>query len=134
MLSDSLGAGAQRHHSLEVLRLVLIVEDRPAVAVQVGPARAPAGGVPLGDDAMHPIRREETILDALTEAVFVDRIAEVEVGIAAFLPQGCRRHAELNGGLEVVEDAAPGAVVACAAAMALVHDNQVEEIRCVSLE
>ncbi len=127
MSGDGLGAGTQRDDALEVPGLVLVVGNRPAVAVEVVLARPPARGVPFGD-AMHPVRREEAVVDALPEAVFVDRIAEVPVRVAGLVAQGRGRHAELEGRLEVFEDGAPRAGVARAAAVALVHDHQVEEV------
>ena len=44
------------------------------------------------------------------------------------LPHGRGRHAELEGRLEVVQDLPPVALVPGAAPMALVHDDEVEEI------
>ena len=107
---------------------VFVVGDRPAVAIKLVLARPPAGGVPFGDDAMHAIGREEAVVDALPQAVLVDRIAEVEVGVAVVVAQRRRGHAELIGGLEVFEDGAPRAVVAGAAAVAFIDDDQVEEV------
>ena len=78
---------------------------------------------------MDAVRGEEAVVDALAQAVCVDRIAEIEVGVAVVVAQRRGGHAELEGGLEVFEDLAPGAVVARAAAVALVHDDQVEEVR-----
>ena len=91
-------------------------------------AGPPAGGVPRGDDAMDAVGGEEAVVDALPQAVGVERVAEVAVGVAVVLAQRGGRHAELVGGLEVLEDLAPVALVAGAAAMALVHDDQVEEV------
>ena len=125
---DGLRAGAKRDDALEILGLVFIVRDLPAVAVEFVLARPPAGGIPLGDDAMHAVRREEAVVDALAQTVFVDRIAEVEVGVAVIFAQRRRGHAELIGGLEVFEDLPPGAVVPRAAAMTFVDDDEVEEV------
>ena len=60
--------------------------------------------------------------------VGVNRLAEVgDVGnVFGFLGRG--GHAELDGAGEVVEDFAPGGIIGGAAAMALVDDDQVEEI------
>ena len=77
---------------------------------------------------MHAVGREESVLDALAQTVGVDRVAEVAVGVAVVLAQRRRRHAELIGRLEVFKDLAPVALVAGAAAMALVDDDQVEEV------
>ena len=129
MAGDGLGAGAQGHDALEVLGLVFLVGDRAAVAVEVVRARPPAGGVPLGDDAVHAVGGEEAVLDALAQAVLVDRVAEVEIGVAVVLAQRGGGHAELKGRLEVVEDLPPVGVVPGAAAVAFVHDDEVEEVR-----
>ena len=77
---------------------------------------------------MHAVGREEAVVDALPQAVGVDRVAEVEVGVAVVVAQRRRGHAELVGRLEVFEDLAPVALVARAAAVALVHDDEVEEV------
>ena len=77
---------------------------------------------------MNAVRGEEAVGDSLPQAVRIDRIAEIVVGVGVVLTtrRGC--HADLKGRLEVVEDFPPVAVVAGAAAMALIDDDQVEEI------
>ena len=77
---------------------------------------------------MDAVGGQEAVLDALAQAVGVDRVAEVAVGVAIIVAQRRRGHAELIGRLEVFEDLAPVALVAGAAAVALVHDDQVEEV------
>ena len=77
---------------------------------------------------MDAVGGEEAVVDALAQAVGVDRVAEVVVGVAVVLAQRRRGHADLEGGLEVFEDLAPVALVAGAAAVALVDDDQVEEV------
>ena len=123
-----LGPSPERDDTLEVLGLVLVVGDRPAVAVQLILARSPAGGVPLGDHAVHAVGREEAVVDALPQAVLVNRVTEVEVGVAVVVAQGRGGHAELKRGLEVFQNGAPRAVVTRAAAVALVHDHEIEEV------
>ena len=123
-----LRAGAQRHHALEVGGRVLLVGDRVAVAVELALARAPAGGVPLGDNTVHTVRGEEAVVDALPQAVGVDRCAEVGVGIDVVLALRRRRHADLVGGREVLEDLAPVALVLGTAAVTLIDDHEVEEV------
>ena len=76
-----------------------------------------------------PVGGQKAVVDALRQAVGVDGIAEVVVGVAVVLAQGRGRHPELVGRLEVFEDLAPVAIVAGAAPVALVHDDQVEEVR-----
>ncbi len=73
--------------------------------------------------------REETIIDALLERVDIDRLAEVSIRVHVVLALGCCRQAELNGGSEVFENVAPRAFVVRSAAMALVDNDEVEEIR-----
>jgi hypothetical protein len=77
---------------------------------------------------MNTIRREKTILDALAERISVYRIAEVAIGIAVISAQRRCGHAQLKRRLEVTQDLAPVALILGAAAMALIDDDQVEEI------
>jgi len=82
VLRNRLGARTQRDDALEILGLVLVVRHRAAEAVEFVLGRPPAGGIHRGDDAMHAIRREKAILDALAQAIGVDRVAEVFVAVA----------------------------------------------------
>jgi len=125
---DRLGAGAERHDPLEVPGVILVVGDGSAVAVQLVLARAPAGRVPLGDHAMHPVGREEAVVDPLSETVLVDRVPEVQIGVAGLLAQRRGGHPELDRRLEVLQDDPPGTLVPRAPAVALVHDDEVEEV------
>ncbi len=125
---DGFRPGTQRDRLLEILGLVFIVRDGAAVAVQFILARPPAGRVPLADDPVDAVGGEETILDSLPQRILIDRVAEVEVGVAVVLPQRCCRHAKLEGGLEPLEDFPPVGIVAGAAPVALVHDHQVKEV------
>ena len=77
---------------------------------------------------LHLERREEAVVDAFLERVDVDRLAEIGVGVHVVLALGRGGEAELHGGSEVFEDAAPVAFVVCAAAMALVDDDEIEEV------
>jgi len=77
---------------------------------------------------MHPIRCQESVLDALFQAVGVERVAEVRISVLVVLPQWRGRHAQLEGRLEVFQDLAPVALVPRAAAVAFVHDDEVEEV------
>jgi hypothetical protein len=52
MAGDCLSPGAQRHHLLEILRLVFIVGNRTAIPIELVPARPPASGVPFSDSGM----------------------------------------------------------------------------------
>ena len=67
-------------------------------------------------------------MDALLQRVAVDRLAEVvDVRDVLGLLRR-RRHADLRGAREVVEDLAPGRILGRAAAVALVDDDEVEEV------
>lgn len=78
---------------------------------------------------MDAVGSEEAVVDTLPQAVGVDRIAEVVVGVGVVLPARRGGHAQLEGRLEVLKDFPPVAVFAGATAMAFVHDDQVEEVR-----
>ena len=125
---NRLGAGFERDGAFEINCLIFIVRDFSTVAIEVALAWTPAGGIPLGHDAMHPVGRKKAVLDSLAQAVGVYRVAEISIRVAIVLSQRRRRHAQLKGGLEVAQNLAPIAVVFGAAAMALVDDNQIEEI------
>ena len=128
MPGDGFGSGQQRHDSLKVLCLILLVGNGAAVTVQVFLRRSPPGGIPFRDDPVDSVRRQKAVFDPLAEAVFVDRIAEVEIGVAVVLTKGRCGHAELIGRFEPGEDFAPVGIVTGAAPVALIHDDEVEEI------
>ncbi len=128
MARDRLRAGLERERALEVLRPVLLVGDLAAVAVDVALRRPPSRGVDARDDAVDAVRREEAVVDAVAQAVRVDRVAEVAVGVLVVRAERRRRHPELHGRLEVLEDLAPVALLARAPAVALVDDDEVEEV------
>ena len=125
---DRFGALSQRHHPLEVFGAVLIVRDRAPEAIQVARARSPARGIVGADHPMDAIGGQEPVVDALAQAVLVDGLAEVGVAVPTLVAHRGRGHAELIGRFEVLQDLAPGAVRAGAAAMALIDDDQVEEV------
>ena len=58
---DGLGAPGQRDFSLEIRGAVKLVGDASLAAVEVVPARAPSGGVPLRDDAVDATGSEEAV-------------------------------------------------------------------------
>ena len=78
---------------------------------------------------MDAVGREESVVDSLAKAVRVDRIAEIVVRVRVVLAQRSRSHAELERWREVVENFAPIALFPRASSMALVHDDEIEEIR-----
>ena len=123
------GAFLEDQVAVEVALVVLAVLDLLAVLVRLALLRPPAVEVLVDADAHDLVGREEAVRDALPERVGVDRLAEVvDVGnVLRFLRR--RGHADLGGGREVFEDLAPGGVLGGAAAMALVDDDEVEEVR-----
>ena len=108
--------------------VVFAVLDDLAVLVGLALLRAPAVEVLVEVDAHDLVRGEEAVGDALPERVGVDRVAEVlDVGdVLRLLGRGGQ--ADLRGGREVFEDLAPRGIVGGAAAVALVDDDQVEEV------
>src|SRR5450759_490022 len=98
----------------------------PYTTSQGHPSRpAPFAAVTV---AHHLVGREESVLDALLERVGVDGIPEVVAGgdLRGFLGRGGQT--ELGRSGKVIQDFAPGRIGGGAAAVALVHDNEVEEI------
>lgn len=57
------------------------------LAIKLVNAGPPARRIPFGDHTMHAIRRKKTVLNALPQAVLVDRIAEIKIGIAIVVAQ-----------------------------------------------
>src|SRR5262249_48781004 len=102
--------------------------------VELPLVRSPAGSVVRGQNPVNPIRGQEAIGDALLEAIRVERVAEVDVGVSVVLPERRGRHSELGSWVEGLQDVPPVAVVTSGAAMALVHDDEIEEVRGVFLE
>src|SRR5206468_4249879 len=126
--SDRFGTRAKCNDFLEVLRRVLPVRDLAPEPVDISSAGAPAGCIVSRDDAVNAIRGQEAVLNSLPEAVLVDGVAEVQVRVSVIVTQRCCRHAELVCRLEVLQDFAPRAFVACAPTVALVYNNEIEEV------
>src|SRR5690242_693479 len=131
MVGYGMRPGAERDDTLKVAGVVFLVGNLPAEAIQVALTGPPAGSVPVRDDPMDAVWGKEAIVDALAEAVRVDGVAEIVVGVGIVLPARRGSHADLERGFEVVKDFAPVAVIAGTATMAFVNDNQVEKIRSV---
>ena len=73
--------------------------------------------------------REEAVLDALLQRVGVDRLAEVvRRARRRSSPSGVAVRPIWVADVEVVEDLAPRGVLGGAAAVALVDDDEVEEV------
>lgn len=78
---------------------------------------------------MDAVRGEKAIINALTQAVLVDRITEVLIGISVVLAARRGRHPELVRRFEILQDFAPITFVPGASPVTLIHDNKIEEIR-----
>lgn len=131
VLRNRLRAGAQSDHTLEVLGQVLIVRDRSSVPIELVLAWAPAGCIPLSDHPVHAVRREEPVFDPLAQAILVNWIAEIPIGVATLDAQRRGRHSQLVGRLEILEDHAPGAIVAGAAAVIVPSRSQIAKRRII---
>ena len=131
MACDGLRACPQGDDSLEILGLVLPVWNLVAEAILHSLRRPPARSIHIGHNAMDPVRRQESVLNSLPQAVGINRVAKIVIGIAVVIPQRGCRHSQLISGLEIFQNFAPVALIPGAAPVALVYYYQVEEIRLV---
>ena len=128
LLRDELAAFLDDEVLVEVGAVVDAVFDELAVLVLETLWRSPAFGVNVERDLDDFVGREETVVDALLERVGVERVAEI-FGAGNFLGFLWRGgEADVGGAFKVFENLAPLAVFAGAAAMALVHDDEIEEV------
>lgn len=91
--------------------------------------RPPPLNVPVKVDADHLVRGKESVFDALSQRISVDRFAKVVDVRSVFRFLWSGGEADLGGGTEVVQDFSPGTVFCRTAAMAFVNHDQVEEVR-----
>src|SRR5207237_524001 len=82
---NRLGSRPKCNDALEVLGLILVVRNWSAVAIDFVSTRAPAGRVPFCDHPMDAIRREEAVVNALPQAVLVDRVSEVQIRVSVVI-------------------------------------------------
>ena len=73
-------------------------------------------------------RREKTIVNAVFERIHKHRLTKVGVGIGIVLALGRGGQPQLHGGGKVFQNAAPAALIIGPAPVALVHDDEVEEV------
>ena len=126
--SHLLGALSYDHLTVEVLLLVDAVLYPLPLIVDGAGLGPPAVDVHVHLRADDLVGREEAVLDALLERVGVNRLAEV-VDVAHVLGLfGRSCHAQLNRAREVVEHLPPRGVGSGAAPVALVYDDEVEEL------
>ena len=84
--------------------------------------------IQCGGMLAHSERGQVTIVDPLFEGVAINWLAKVGIGIdVIFTLWGCGQP-QLHGGFEVVEDIPPVALVVGTATVALINDDEVEEI------
>ena len=79
-------------------------------------------------DLLYLERCQKAVVDAFLEGIDIDRIAEIFVSVDVVLALGSCGEPKLYGGREISEDVAPSAFVVCAAAMAFINDDEIEEI------
>lgn len=108
--------------------------DLLAEEVELPLLRAEPIGIRAEDDAAHPIGSEEAVLDALSQRVREERVAEVGVSVHVVVALWGRGHAELGRRGEVVEYRPPTRAVLGAATVAFVNHDQVEVVRRVLSE
>ncbi len=82
-----------------------------------------------GGDLLDPEGGQEAVVDAVLEGIDKHRLAEIGVGVHVVLALGRSGEAKLHRRGEVLQDAAPVALIVRPAAMALVDDDEVEEVR-----
>ena len=131
MACDGLSTRPQSDDPLEILGLVLAVWNLVAEAILHALRRPPARSIHIRDNAMDPVRRQESVLNSLPQAVGVNRVAKIVIGIPVVVSQRGGRHSQLVSGLEIFQNFAPVALIPGAAPVALVYYYQVEEIRLV---
>ena len=129
------------HEQLHPVRLALPdLDDLVEVLFLVAPAgldltldHAVIGRVDIlverGRDLLDPEGCQIAVIDAVLERVDIHRLAEVLVGVDVVLALGRGGQAKLHRRGEIRQDVAPGALVVGPAAVALVDDDEVEEIR-----
>src|SRR6266702_3731931 len=126
--SDGPGTLAQRYFALKLRCLVLLFGYDTTITVTCARIRTPASYIVAGHDAVHMVRCQEAVINALAEAVGVDGIAEVAVGIDIVNALRSCGHAKLIGRFKVIQYLTPVAVIGCTTAMAFIDDHQVKEV------
>src|SRR5439155_19997491 len=108
--------------------LILLVGDFPTITIELPLAWPPSGRINLGYNTMDAVWGEEAVVDALLQAVCVDGVTEVFVGITVVVAKRRGGHAELIRRLEVLKDLAPVALIARAPSVTFINDDKVEEV------
>jgi hypothetical protein len=82
-----------------------------------------------GGDLLDLKGSQIAVIDPFLEGIDVNRLSEIGVGINIAPPFGRRGQLELHGGREILQNATPVAFVVRAAPVALVDDDEIEEVR-----
>ncbi len=85
-------------------------------------------------DLLHFEGRQEAVVDAILERVNIDRLAEVAVGVHVVFAFGRGSQTELHRRGKIFKNTAPIAFIVGPAAMALVNDDEIEEVRRIVAE
>jgi hypothetical protein len=84
-LGYGLSTSLECHYPFKVTSLIFLIRDLSPVAVEFVFGRMPAGCINIGYNSMNTVGRKEAIVYALSQAVSINRVPEVAVGITIFL-------------------------------------------------
>ena len=76
---------------------------------------------------------EESIIDPLSEGIFVDGLAKIGVGIDIIISLRSCCESEVDGRGEVAEDLCPVTIFSRTTSMTLIDDNEIEKISLVAI-
>ena len=115
----------------DIVVVVLIVVDTVFYHVAENVALA-SRGTPLVTNICGDVddleRCQESVVNAFLQAVCIERLVEIaDVRLVAGL-LGRRRHTQLDGIAEILQNFTPIAVVLSTASMALIDDDHIEEL------
>src|SRR5438477_13171565 len=97
MTGDGVRAFAQCYFAFKLWRGVIFFGDGAPKAIKLYGSRSPARCVNVGHDAVNTIGSQEAIVDALTEAVGIDGVDKVAVGINVIIALRGSCHTKLVG-------------------------------------
>ena len=76
---------------------------------------------------------EESVIDPLSEGVFVDGLAKIVVGIHIIISLWSGGESEVDGRGEVAEDLCPVAILSRTTSMTLIDDDKIKKISLVAV-
>ena len=71
---------------------------------------------------------KESICNALFERILIYRISKVTICISIYLSSWCSSQTNLHSTVKILQYASPITLILCTSSVALVNDNQVEEV------